>query len=225
MRILVIEDNKDILTGIIDYLSIKNHNVDCAQDGITGLHMAVTGNFDIIVLDVMLPGIDGYQLCHRLRESKIATPIIMLTAKDTLEDRITGLKLGADDYLIKPFAASELMARIESIVRRTLGINKRILQVEDLTFDLDTYHVHRNGKPLKINPTGKRILELLMLKSPAIVKREYIETELWGEALPESDSLRTHMHQLRIVVDKPFAKDLLHTIRGVGYYISASHDF
>ena len=119
MRILVIEDNRDILANILDYLQLKGYTADCAQDGLSGLHLATQGHYDLIVLDIMLPGLDGYQLCRRLREeARSSIPILMLTARDALEDRLQGLSAGADDYLIKPFALSELVARIEAILRR-----------------------------------------------------------------------------------------------------------
>lgn len=225
MHILVIEDNKDILSNIIDYLSGEHHRVDCAEDGLTGLHLATIHDFDIIVLDIMLPGMDGYQVCQKLRSADIHTPIIMLTAKDALDERVKGLNLGADDYLLKPFALSELLARMESIVRRSAGNFKKTLQIDTLSFDVESLHVRRDGIPLKINPIGKKLLEILMRKSPAIVKREFLEIALWGDSLPDSDSLRSHVHQLRLIVDKPFDKPLIHTIRGVGYCLAESNDF
>ncbi|SFB01753.1 response regulator transcription factor [Azotobacter beijerinckii] len=221
MRILVIEDNRDILANVLDYLELKGYTVDCAQDGLSGLHLAVTGQYDLIVLDVMLPGIDGYQLCERLRnDAGSETPIIMLTARDSLDDRLQGLAKGADDYLLKPFALSELVARIEAVLRRTQGSRKRQLQVSDLLYDLDTLSVSRAGKPLKLNPVGYKLLAILMQKSPAVVRREFLENALWGDDLPESDSLRSHIHQLRQTLDKPFDKRLLHTVHGIGYRLA-----
>ncbi|MCY1504837.1 Response regulator MprA [compost metagenome] len=221
MRILVIEDNRDILANIMDYLTLKGYAVDCAQDGLSGMHLATTQHFDLIVLDIMLPGIDGLQLCRRLRQdARRDTPIIMLTARDTLEDRLAGLNLGADDYLVKPFALSELAARIEAVVRRTQGGGRSRLQVRDLCYDLDTLEVTRAGQPLKLNPIGHKLLAILMRKSPAVVRREVLEEAIWGDNCPDSDSLRSHIHQLRQAVDKPFNKPLLHTIHGVGYRLA-----
>ncbi|GAB3382590.1 response regulator transcription factor [Azotobacter armeniacus] len=218
MRILVIEDNRDILANVLDYLELKGYTVDCAQDGLSGLHLAATEQYDLIVLDIMLPGIDGYQVCKRLRsDAGSETPIIMLTARDSLDDRLQGLNSGADDYLLKPFALSELVARIEAVLRRTQGSRKRQLQVGDLLYDLDTLSVSRAGKPLRLNPIGYKLLAILMQKSPAVVRREFLENALWGDDLPESDSLRSHIHQLRQALDKPFDRPLLHTIHGVGY--------
>ncbi|WP_425913029.1 response regulator transcription factor [Pseudomonas sp. GWSMS-1] len=221
MRILVIEDNRDILANILDYLQLKGFSVDCAQDGLGGLHLASSGHYDLIVLDIMLPGIDGYQVCKRLREDgHNEVPILMLTARDALDDRLQGLNAGADDYLIKPFALSELVARIEAILRRSQGSRKRQLKVADLVYDLDTLHVSRAGQPLKLNPIGLKLLAVLMQKSPAVIRREALEEALWGDDSPDSDSLRSHIHQLRQVLDKPFATPLLHTLHGVGYRLA-----
>ena len=221
MRILVIEDNRDILANVLDYLELKGFVVDCAQDGLSGLHLAATAHYDLIVLDIMLPGIDGYQVCKRLREDAGRdTPIIMLTARDALDDRLQGLKSGADDYLIKPFALSELVARIEAVLRRSQGARKQKLQVGDLQYDLDTLQATRAGQSLRLNPIGHKLLTVLMQKSPAVVRREQLEEALWGDDVPDSDSLRSHIHQLRQVLDKPFDKPLLHTVHGVGFRLA-----
>lgn len=221
MRILVIEDNRDILANILDYLELKGFTVDCAQDGLSGMHLALTQPYDLIVLDIMLPGMDGYQLCQKLRqEADNNTPIIMLTARDALDDRLKGLHAGADDYLVKPFALSELVARIEAVLRRSSGANKRVLEVADLRYDLETLEVSRAGQLLKLNPIGLKLLAILMQRSPAVVRRETLEEALWGDDIPDSDSLRSHIHQLRQTIDKPFATALLHTMHGVGFRLA-----
>jgi len=225
MRILVIEDNRDILANVLDYLELKGYVVDCAQDGLSGLHLAATEHYDLIVLDIMLPGIDGLQVCKRLRDDAGRdTPIIMLTARDALNDRLQGLGAGADDYLIKPFALSELVARIEAILRRSQGSRKHKLHVGDLHYDLDTLQATRAGQPLRLNPIGHKLLAILMQKSPAVVRREQLEEALWGNDVPDSDSLRSHVHQLRQVIDKPFAQPLLHTMHGLGYCLAERSD-
>ena len=225
MRILVIEDNRDILANVVDYLQLKGYSVDCAQDGVSGLHLAVTAHYDLIVLDIMLPGMDGYQVCTRLREdARSEVPILMLTARDVLEDRLKGLQSGADDYLIKPFALSELVARIEAILRRTQGRRTRSLKVADLVYDLDSLRVSRAGQVLKLNPLAMKLLAILMQKSPSVVRREALEEALWGDNSPDSDSLRSHIHQLRQVIDKPFSTPLLHTLHGLGYRLAENDD-
>lgn len=225
MRILVIEDNRDILANVLDYLQLKGFGVDCARDGLSGLHLASTAHYDLIVLDIMLPGIDGYQVAKRLREdAHNDVPILMLTARDALDDRLQGLRAGADDYLVKPFALSELVARIDAILRRSQGSRKRVLKVADLAYDLDTLHVTRAGQVLKLNPLAMKLLAILMQKSPAVVRREALEEALWGDDSPDSDSLRSHIHLLRQVLDKPFEKPLLHTLHGVGYRLADLDD-
>lgn len=225
MRILVIEDNRDILANILDYLELKGFVVDCAQDGLSGLHLAATEHYDLIVLDIMLPGIDGYQVCRRLREDAGRdTPIIMLTARDELDDRLQGLRSGADDYLVKPFALSELVARIEAVLRRSQGSRKHQLQVDDLLYDLGTLQATRAGQPVRLNPIGHKLLAILMQRSPAVVRREQLEEALWGNDPPDSDALRSHIHQLRQVLDKPFATPLLHTVYGVGFRLARFED-
>ncbi|PJI49012.1 MAG: DNA-binding response regulator [Pseudomonas sp.] len=221
MRILLVEDNRDILANMADYLGLKGYTVDCAQDGLSGLHLAATSHYDLIVLDVMLPGLDGFTLCRRLREdARRDTPVIMLTARDQLDDRLQGFRSGADDYLLKPFALSELAARIEAVLRRSQGGGRRELQVADLSYNLDTLEVNRAGKPLKLNPIGLKLLAVLMQKSPHVVRRDVLEEAVWGDDCPDSDSLRSHVHQLRQVIDKPFASSLLHTVHGVGYKLA-----
>ncbi|MCF7201648.1 response regulator transcription factor [Pseudomonas oligotrophica] len=225
MRILVIEDNRDILANVLDYLELKGYLVDCAQDGLSGLHLAATQDYDLIVLDIMLPGIDGYQVCQRLREdARRDTPIIMLTARDALPDRLKGLEAGADDYLVKPFALSELVARIEAVLRRSQGSRRRQLQVGDLRYDLDTLAVSRGGVAIRLNPIGHKLLAILMQRSPAVVRREALEEALWGDDVPDSDSLRSHIHQLRQALDKPFERPLLHTVHGVGFRLAEQDD-
>ncbi|MBK6637016.1 MAG: response regulator transcription factor [Rhodocyclaceae bacterium] len=216
MRLLVIEDNREILANVADYLTGQGHLVDCAENGPGGLHLALTEAYDLIVLDIGLPGMDGYAVCTRRRDAGCSIPIIMLTARDALDDRLHGLKSGADDYLVKPFALAELAARIEAVLRRSGG-HARQLRVGDLVLDADSLRVERAGQSLKLNPTCLKILELLMRKSPATVRREALEEALWGDSPPSSDSLRSHMHLLRQIVDKPFPEPLLHTMHGIGY--------
>ncbi|MCL4757689.1 MAG: response regulator transcription factor [Rhodocyclaceae bacterium] len=221
MRLLVIEDNADILANLADYLELKGYVVDCASDGLTGLHLAATRHFDLIVLDVMLPGIDGFSLCERLRQGECRdVPVIMLTARDALEDRLRGFRTGADDYLTKPFALPELAARIEAVLKRSQGGNKRLLQVGDLAYDLDTLAVRRGTSDVHLGPIGLKLLAVLMQKSPAVVPREVLEEALWGDSPPDSDSLRSHIHSLRQQIDKPFDHPLIHTVHGIGYRLA-----
>lgn len=223
MKILVIEDNKDILVNIVDYLSINGCDVDCVQNGVAGYKLALENFYDLIVLDIMLPGMDGLDICSALRaEPRKTPPIIMLTARDSVDDRIKGLRAGADDYLVKPFALAELMARIDAVIRRSQGNTQHILQVDDLVYNLDSYIVERAGIPLKLTPQALKILEVLMKESPNVVRRETLERQVWGDDVPDNDILRSHIHQLRQIIDKPFTKPLLHTIPKRGYKLAGS---
>ena len=223
MRILIIEDNSDLAANIYDYLEEKGHILDAAADGITGLHLAIVNDYDAIILDLTLPGLDGLTLCKKLRdEASKQTPVIMLTARDTLNDKLAGFAKGADDYLVKPFALQELEVRLLALQRRNAGTTTRKLQVADLTYDLDTLIVQRQNKPITLTPTGLKILELLMRKSPHVVTRREIEHLLWGDKPPDSDAIRSHMHTLRVAIDHPFDKALLHTVHGIGFRLEAT---
>lgn len=225
MRILVIEDQEDILLNIADYLQLQGYVVDCAQNGLGGLHLAVTLPFDLIILDIMLPGMDGLTLCRKLRqEAGVHTPVIFLTARDSVEDKLAGFKAGSDDYLVKPFSLPELHARVEAVLRRSQPARGTRLQVADLLFDLDTLQVTRQGQRIRLNPIGLKLLERLMKSSPNVVRRENLQEILWGDDVPDSDSLRSHIHLLRQSVDKPFATPLIHTVHGIGYCLKADDD-
>jgi DNA-binding response OmpR family regulator len=221
-NVLIVEDHADIAEMVGAYLEEREYIVDYAADGITGLHLAVTNPYDAIVLDVMLPGMDGLEICSKIREeAKSDVPIIMLTARDTLDDKVTGLDRGADDYLVKPFAIQELEARIRSLIRRHSGdIKKEILNVGDLSIDTSTLKVTREDKELVITPIGLKILSVLMRASPAVVSRRELERQVWGDILPDSDTLRSHLYNLRKVVDKPFDKNILLTVQGSGFKIA-----
>ncbi|HRQ65118.1 MAG TPA: response regulator transcription factor [Xanthomonadaceae bacterium] len=218
MRVLVIEDNPDISANLGDFLADREHEVDFASDGVTGLHLAVVNDYDVIVLDLNLPGMDGLEVCRKLRQdARRNTPVLMLTARDQLEQKLAGFQAGADDYLVKPFALQELDARITVLLKRHKGAVSRVLKVADLEYNLDTLEVHRAGKSITLNPTGLKLLQSLMEASPAVVPRRELETRVWGEELPDSDSLRVHIHSLRAAIDKPFDKALLQTRHGIGY--------
>ena len=225
LRILVIEDHLDIAENIGDYLSAQGHIVDFAMDGISGMHLALTQDFDVIVLDLMLPGMDGLTLCKRYREdSGKQTPILMLTARDTLDDKLVGFQSGADDFLIKPFALEELSARLTALAKRGLQPLKTHLKVEDLELDLGTMTTTRAGKPIELNRACLTILQILMKSHPNIVKRQDLETALWGDEPPGSDSLRSHLYTLRTKIDKPFASPLLQTVHGIGYRLAGKNE-
>ncbi|QEI05153.1 response regulator transcription factor [Pigmentiphaga aceris] len=225
MRILVIEDDPDILTNVANHLERRGYIVDCAEDGLRGYAMAADGNFDLIVLDLGLPRLDGYELCRRLREeARCSTPVIMATARDTLDQRLEGFDVGADDYLVKPFALAELTARIKALLLRSTGTKSQVLEVGDLRLDVGTLSVSRAGQTLKLSPSPLRLLTMLMQSSPAVVHRARLEELLWQDSPPDSDSLRTHIHQLRQAIDKPFDRPMLFTVHGIGYQLRADVD-
>ena len=224
--VLLIEDHADIAEMVGAYLENRDFIIDYAADGITGLHLAVSNRYDAIILDLMLPGMDGLEVCQKIRdEARSDVPIIMLTARDTLEDKISGLDKGADDYLIKPFAIQELEARLRSLIRRSSGdIKKEILSVGELSIDTSTLKVQRGDKELAITPIGLKILSVLMRASPAVVSRRELERQVWGDILPDSDTLRSHLYNLRKIVDKPFEKKILLTVQGNGFKIIDSNE-
>ena len=224
--VLLIEDNRDIAELVCAYLERRGYEVDYAGDGVTGLHLAVTGAFDAIVLDLMLPGIDGLDICHRLRQdARRDVPILMLTARDTLEDKIRGLDTGADDYLVKPFDIRELEARLRALIRRRRGLlAPEILRVADLVLDLGTLRVFRGGVEIQVTPTGIKILAMLMRASPRLVGRREIERSIWGDAPPDSDALRSHLYTLRKSVDRPFDTALIRTVQNAGYRLASAND-
>jgi DNA-binding response OmpR family regulator len=224
MKVLVVEDNKDIAENIADYLEPLGYVLDFAADGVLGLHLAVSEPFDVIVLDVMLPGMDGMTLCRKLRkEAHVKTPVIMLTAKDQLEDKLEGFDAGADDYLVKPFSVKELEVRLKALSKRQVaGDQQDILQIEDLKYNLLTLEASRNGKALDLNPIQRKLLELLMRNSNRVVLRDELERHIWGDIPPDKDILRSHIYNLRNLIDKPFDTKLLHTVHGAGYRIASS---
>lgn len=216
-RVLLVEDHRELAETVGAFLESRGYVVDYAADGQIALHLATTEAFDVIVLDVMLPGINGLDVCTRLRQdAKLTTPIILLTARDQLDDKLAGFDAGADDYLVKPFDMPELVARVEAIVRRDKNIASRY-QVGNLILDLETLEVERASTPISLSRTGFDILKLLMRQHPKVVTRSELEVELWGDDPPDSDALRSHLYNLRQAVDRPFGEPLIETLAGRGY--------
>jgi DNA-binding response OmpR family regulator len=226
MRILVIEDHRDIAENIGDYLGPKGHEIDYAGDGVTGLHLAVANDYDVIVLDLTLPALDGLEVCRKLRQdAKKDTPVLMLTARDQIENKVDGFRAGADDYLVKPFALKELEIRLDALRRRsTASVAPRVLKVADLEFDPDTQVVKRGGKRLDLNPSLRTLLGVLMTNTHRVVRRDELEAALWGDDRPDADVLRAHIYALRALIDKPFERKLLRTIHGTGYRLTDSDE-
>lgn len=221
-RVLLVEDHRALAETVLDFLQAVGFETDYAADGLSGLHLASREHYDAIILDVMLPGLNGFELCARLRQEKtLTTPILMLTARDQLQDKLEGFQHGADDYLVKPFDLPELVARLVALLRRSRGeLAPDRLQVDDLVFNTGTLEVQRAGQPIHLSPTCLRILKILMRESPNVVTREALEQELWGDLLPDSDTLRSHLYKIRRAVDKPFERPLLHTLAGQGFKLA-----
>jgi len=223
MRVLVVEDNHNLVANLFEYFDARGYTLDAAPDGPTGLHLAVTKEFDAIVLDWMLPRMDGREVLSRLRESGRDTPVLMLTARDELPDKIAGFRAGADDYLTKPFHLPELEVRLEALVSRARGRGRsKVLQVGDLKLDMSTLEASRAGHALHLYPACRKLLEVLMQASPAAVTRDRLEHALWGDDPPDGDMLRSHIYELRRSVDGPFDLKLIQTLPRVGYRIVAS---
>jgi DNA-binding response OmpR family regulator len=224
MRVLIIEDDPDLVSNMFDFLEAKGHILDAAGNGITGLHLALVNQYDAIVLDLMLPGIDGMTLCRKLRdEGGKNTPILIITARESMDNKIAALEAGADDYLIKPVALREVELRLRALMRR--GGNylhkQRTIVVEDLILDPETRSVRRGEQAIDLPSIPYKILKALMERSPQVVNRNDIEHIVWGDNHPDSDALRTHVHFLRELIDKPFQQKLLRTLRGFGYQLAS----
>ncbi|WP_208280889.1 response regulator transcription factor [Massilia oculi] len=223
MRILIVEDNPDILANLYGFLEPKGYTLDSARNGYGGLALASENTYDVIILDVMLPGLNGLELCQKLRSELLSTtPVLMLTARDALHDKVAGFDSGADDYLVKPFSLVELDVRLKALARRAGGQHaiSRELRFGPLVFDPDQQEAARDGVKVALTKTGYVLLRCLMAAAPRIVPREALEQAVWGDDRPESDALRTHIHALRQAIDKPFAFPLVHTIAGVGYKLA-----
>lgn len=223
MRVLIIEDDRSIATNLYDFLSSSGHTVDAAGDGVTGLHLAVTEPFDAIVLDLGLPGMDGLKLCQKLRtEAQVETPVLMLTARDTLQDKLKGFEHGADDYLVKPFALKELEARLTALHKRSSRrVTTKTLVAGDLTLDPRRFEIRFAGADVKLPPKCIRLLELLMSEPGRVFSRAELEHAVWGDAQETSDTLRSHMHLLRRALVEAGHYDPIDTVHGLGYRLVA----
>ncbi len=221
LDILLVEDNEWLSENIAEYLEGRGHRVDFAYDGRAGLRTALGGSFDVVILDLSLPYLDGVEVCRELR-SKAArhTPVIMLTARDALDDKLQGFDAGADDYLTKPFELAELAARCEALSQRHRLGTSHILQIGNLRLDRRSSSATRDGRLLRLTPITFQILLILAEAHPAPVPRHELTRRLWGDDPPDSDSLRSHVHFLRQALDRPFAKAMLATVHGVGFRLS-----
>jgi DNA-binding response OmpR family regulator len=220
MRILVVEDDHEIADSIKKGLQDNAYAVDVVYDGIRGFDLASTENYDAIILDWMLPGLSGIEICDRLRKKHIASPILFLTARSQLDDKVEGLGIGADDFLVKPFAFAELLARIKALIRRPKEVLQSELQVGDLTVNTITYEVSRLDQQIHLSHTEFALLEYLMTHAGKVISKKELIDHVWdfdANILP--NTVETYIGYLRNKIDKPFTKPLIHTIKGFGYKI------
>ena len=219
MRILLVEDNRRLSESLRMTLEEDGYAVDTAYDGLDGEEMGLISSYDIIILDIMLPGKDGMEVCHELRDRRIRTPILMLTARDALDDRVRGLDSGADDYLVKPFEVDELRARIRALLRRESSSSKSgTLQVADLVLDPATHTVRRGNQPIELTAKEFSLLEYLMRHPNHLVTREMAEEHLWSyDHVIASNVVDVYIRRLRSKIDDPCEVKLLETMRGAGY--------
>ena len=223
MRLLLVEDDAELARNVVEYLE-PEHHVDHVLDGQSGLALCAASTYDAVLLDVMLPRLDGFEVCRRLREDLgLRLPVVMLTAKDTLEDKVAGFDAGADDYLVKPFALKELAVRLQALHRRTAraAAEPLVLAFEDLQLDLGRMRASRSGRPLRLTRVGLTILERLLRAAPQMVRREQLERELWSDYPVGEGVLRTHVYSLRKQIDRGEQRPLVHTVHGIGYRLGA----
>lgn len=218
MAILVVEDERKLSDILKTALTSERYAVDTAFDGPEGLEKALKNSYDAIILDIMLPKKDGIEVCKELRKRHIHTPIIMLTARATLQDRVGGLDVGADDYLTKPFGIEELFARIRAVMRRRKTTDSLILKISDLVLDPKKHEVSRAGKTVQLTPKEYRLIEILLRHAGEALSRQQLINAAWGPNFKETNNdLNVHMRYLRRKIDLPSLKPLIHTVRGVGY--------
>ena len=218
MRILIVEDEKKVAGFIKKGLEEETYAVDVAYDGEEGFHLGAMNQYDLIILDLMLPKMDGLEVLTRLRDKKVSTPILLLTAKDAVDDKVTGLNKGADDYLTKPFAFSELLARIRSLLRRGQVETQTELKVGDLTLDMVSHKVSREGEEIELTGKEYSLLEYFMRNEGKVLTRTMIAEHVWDYNFDTfTNVIDVYVNHLRKKIDKKYPAKLLHTLRGVGY--------
>jgi len=225
LYILVVEDQQSIAQNIANYMEVKGHVLDFATQGDQGLALALTNHYDLVILDLNLPVMDGLEVCKQLRQkARYHVPIIMLTARDSIDDKISGFTLGADDYLTKPFSLEELEVRCFALSRRHLLQTNDTLTFDKLHIDRKTQQVTRAGETLELHSMGYRILSILAEAYPQVVSRSTLSQKLWGDEPTESDALRSHIYQLRNMLDKPFDYPMIKTMHGIGFVLNVKSD-
>ncbi|MBU2968687.1 response regulator transcription factor [Pseudoalteromonas sp. C2R02] len=217
-HILLVEDDLDLAATIIDYLEIEDICCDHAANGLIGLQLIEKNNYDVAILDINMPQMNGLTLCKSIRELGSNMPILMLTARDSLPDKLAGFDVGTDDYMVKPFEMLELVARINVLSKRQSGQSERF-SIADLTVDFKSKVAKRHQRELKLSPTGWILLEVLLRKSPQVLSREQLSRAIWDDEIPDSNSLKVHIFKLRQQIDSEGESKLLKTISGQGFAI------
>src|SRR4030095_6706193 len=226
MRILLVEDEPRMANVIAKGLREQSYAVDVAQDGVSGLYQTSINDYDVIVLDVLLPQRDGYEVCRELRARGDTTPVLMLTARATVDDRITGFEAGADDYLTNPFSFRELLARIRALLRRDSQLHPDVLEIADLVVDSASHRVARANKEVQLTAKEYALLEYLARRRGQLVSRAEIATHVWDDSFdPFSNTIEVYMNRLRKKIDGEHETKLLHTRRGEGYILESRHSF
>ncbi len=223
LNALLVEDDLDLAQTIVQYLELEQIRCDHASNGVAGLNLAQQARYDVLLLDLNLPRLDGLSVCERLRADGDDTPVLMLTARDRLEDKIDGFRAGTDDYLIKPFELQELVVRVHALARRRSG-QVHVLRCADLVMNLSEKTVARADRLIHLSPTGWRLLEVLLRASPNTVSRQTLEDAVWGDEPPDSNSLKVHIFNLRKAVDGSAGPRLVHTIAGHGFAVRSEND-
>lgn len=224
LRLLIVEDDAALACSIGEWFELDGHSCDYAADGKAALELIACADFDVILLDVKLPHVDGLEVARRIRKLGNATPILMLTARDAIEDRVTGLDAGADDYVVKPFALVEVAARVRVLSRRRTGEVQRLI-VGTLTLLIDEHRVRREDREIELSPIGWRLLETLARSSPTSVDRKTLSFAAWGDEPPEANNLKVQMFKLRKAIDKPFSTSIIETVKGRGYRLRVDGTF
>lgn len=221
LNVLLVEDDLDLATTLVEYLALEDIQCDHASNGVAGLNLINRQRYEVLLLDLNLPRLDGLSLCRRLRQQGKDMPVLMLTARDQLSDKLDGFDAGTDDYLVKPFDLEELVVRVLALSRRRSGQVQK-LQCADLVMELGSRQVHRGQRSLRLSPTAWKILEILLRASPQPVRREQLMQAVWGDAQPDSNSLKVHLFNLRKLVDEPGSVALIHTLPGTGFVLRDS---
>jgi DNA-binding response OmpR family regulator len=217
MRVLLVEDEPGIAKAVKRGLELARYQVDTADDGRVGLRMAIENTYSVVILDLMLPGMDGLRVCEELRQERVRVPILMLTAKGTVPDKVRGFEVGADDYLAKPFDFAELLARVQALIRRDRVHRSRIIRVEDLEIDTGQRRVTRSGQLVSLTPREYQLLEALASREGDILTRETIQERVWMDDESYSNAVDVYIGYLRRKIDTGFPVKLIHTVRGLGY--------